>query len=109
MKIKEIDLGGFILKMLNDREIDKSELADYLGIKSQNINRDVFNKKSLDTDRLRKICEFFDYNFFELFISDNQIDYRKKEMKTKVVIEMGEQKAEKTFTVSFGENKLEIK
>lgn len=108
MKIKEVNLGSFILKMLIDRGIEKAVLADYLGIHRQNVNRDVFSKNSLDTDLLRKICEFFDYNFFELFTNNNQNDYSKKEMKTTVTIEMGEQKAEKTFTISYGENKLKI-
>ena len=56
MKIREVNLGVFILNLLNERGISKGEFADTLGIKRQNVNRDVFDKKSLDTNLVRSDC-----------------------------------------------------
>jgi plasmid maintenance system antidote protein VapI len=109
MKIREVNLGVFILNLLNERGISKGEFADTLGIKRQNVNRDVFDKKSLDTNLVRRISEYFDYNLFSLFVVDNQNDYSiPKEMKATVVIEIGNKKKDVTFGVRFGDNDIEI-
>lgn len=108
MKINDVNLGEFVYNLLTARGVSQRQFAKELGIKPQNVKRDIFDKKSLDTDLLRRISEYFDVNLFELFISDNQIDYTKKDLKATVIIELGEQKAEKTFTVCVGKNKLKI-
>ena len=68
MKLKEINLGEVILNLLNERGVSKGEFADTMGIKRQNVNRDVFEKKSLDTNLVRRISEYLDYNLFTLFV-----------------------------------------
>lgn len=108
MKLKEINLGEVILNLLNERGVSKGEFADTMGIKRQNVNRDVFEKKSLDTNLVRRISEYLDYNLFTLFVGDNQIDYSAKEMKATVIIEIGNKKKDVSFGVRFGENDLEI-
>jgi len=109
MKINDVNLGEFVFNLLTARGVSQKQFAEKMGIKPQNVKRDIFEKKSLDTDLLRRISEYFDVNLFELFISDNQNDYTKKDFKATVIIELGEQKAEKTFTVCVGKNKVEIK
>ena len=109
MKINDVNLGEAVLRIHEQKGSAKTKLAAFLGINAQNVNRDVFGKKSLDTDLLRKLCEFYDYNFFQLFIGDNQNRLLQDKLKATVTIELGEQKAEKTFTVHYGKNKLEIR
>lgn len=108
MKLKEINLGEVILNLLNERGVSKGEFADTMGIKRQNVNRDVFEKKSLDTNLVRRISEYLDYNLFTLFVGDNQFDYNAKEMKATVIIEIGNKKKDVSFGIRFGENDLEI-
>lgn len=109
MKIKEVNLGAHAYNLLCNSGRSKAELANYLGVRRQNINRSVFDKKSLDTDTVRRLSEFFDYNLFSLFVEDDQNDYCKKEVKARIIIEMGAEKQEKTATFIFGDNKVELK
>ncbi len=108
MKMKDLNLGEMIGQVHNEKGFTKAQLALFLGIDKQNVNRFVFEKKSIDTDILCKLCEFYDYNFFLLFFDDNHNRLRQKDLKATVIIELGEEKAEKTFTVSYGANKLRI-
>ena len=107
MKFEEVDLGLFIQNLIIERGISKGQFADSLGIKRQNVNRDVFEKKSLDTALVKRISEYLDYNLFRLFITDNQNDYM-KELKTTIAIEMGNKKKDISFRISFGDNDLQI-
>lgn len=108
MKTNDVNVGEAILQIHKEKGFTKKKLADFLGKDDQNVTRDVFQKKSLDTDLLRKLCEFYDYNFFQLFLSDNQNGLQPKTLKATVTIELGEQKQDKTFTFNFGENKVRI-
>lgn len=109
MEIKDVNLGEVIMNLIEEKGVSKAKLAKHIGKDPQNMNRDVFNQKSLDTRIVRQISEFLDYNLFELYSSNNQNDYRRGSVKATVKIEMGEQQQEKTFTFLFGENKVEIK
>lgn len=109
MEIKDINLGEVIKEILDERGISQAKLAKKIGVQPQNLKRDVLDKKSLYTDRLRKISEYLDVNLFDLFSSRNQNDYIGRSVKATVKIELGEQQQEKTFTFQFGENKVEIK
>ena len=109
MKIEDVNLGRIIFNLLEEKGLSKGQFADILGIKRQNINRDVFEKMSLDTSLVCRISEILDYNLFTLFTKNNQIDYSKKEVKARIVIEMGAEKQEKSATFIFGENKVELK
>lgn len=109
MKIEDVNLGKVILNLLEEKGINKGQFADTLGIKRQNINRDVFEKMSLDTSLVSRISEVLDYNLFVLFVKGNQNDYSKKEVKARIIIEMGAEKQEKSATFIFGENKVELR
>ena len=108
MKTKDLDIGAEVWKIHTQKGFTKAKLARFLGVSAQNVTRNVLEKKSLDTDLLRKLCEFYDYNFFALFTEDNQNRLSQKDVKATVIIEMGEHKAEKQFTISVGDNRLKI-
>lgn len=109
MKINDVNIGDAIKAILENKKISQANLAKNIGLKPQNVKRDIIEKKSLDTGMLRKISEFLDCNLFELYTSYNQNDYSRGEVKATVKIEMGQQQQEKTFTFLFGDNKVEIK
>ena len=89
MKTKDVNVGEAILQVHTEKGFTNKKLADFLGKKDQNVIRDIFERKSLDTDVLCKLCEFYDYNFFELFLEDNQKGLFQKDMKATVIIELG--------------------
>jgi DNA-binding Xre family transcriptional regulator len=108
MKTNDLNIGAEVLKIHKQKRVTNVELAEFLGIDRHNVKRDVFDKKSIDTDILRKLCEYYDYNFFSLFMEGNQNRLPQKDVKATVIIEMGEHKAEKQFTISVGDNRLKI-
>ena len=46
----------------------KSEFGRLIGVPQQHVNR-IFEKDSIDTKRLVKICRALDFNFFALYCS----------------------------------------
>lgn len=69
MSIKKVNIGLLIEQKMNDLNVSKSELSRRCGIANQNINR-VFDKTSIDTDKLIAISEALDYNFFKEYVDD---------------------------------------
>lgn len=53
-------------KRLDKLEMTKSEFGRLIGVPQQHVNR-IFEKESIDTNRLIKICRALDFNFFALF------------------------------------------
>ena len=66
MKFEKINIGLLIEQKMNELDINKSEMARRSGIANQNINR-VFERSSIDTDKLVAISEALDFNFFDCF------------------------------------------
>lgn len=69
MKIEKVNIGLLIEQKMNELNVSKSEMARRCGIANQNINR-VFERTSIDTDKLISISEALDFNFFDCFKSD---------------------------------------
>ncbi len=69
MSIKKVNIGLLIEQKMNELNVSKSELSRRCGIANQNINR-VFDKTSIDTDKLIAISEALDYNFFNEYVDD---------------------------------------
>lgn len=72
MKIERIDIGLTIEQKMNELDISKSELSRRCGIANQNINR-VFNKPSIDTNKLIAISEALGYNFFKEYVDEEPV------------------------------------
>lgn len=67
-----IDIGRLIQKKMEEKGMNKAQLAKKMGMQRQNINTLVFAKDSLASDLIRKASLALDYNFFaDFFISDN--------------------------------------
>ena len=67
-ELKEINIGAVIKKRLDELEMTKSEFGRLIGVPQQHVNR-IFEKDSIDTKRLVKICRALDFNFFALYCS----------------------------------------
>lgn len=65
-ELREIHIGAAIKKRLDELEMTKSEFGRLIGVPQQHVNR-IFDKESIDTIRLAKICRALDFNFFALF------------------------------------------
>ena len=66
MRFEKVNIGLLIEQKMNELRITKSELARRCGIANQNINR-VFERASIDTDKLISISEALNFNFFDYF------------------------------------------
>jgi DNA-binding Xre family transcriptional regulator len=69
MKIGKVNIGLVIEQKMNELDISKSELSRRIGVANQNINR-IFDKPSIDTDKLIAISEALNYNFFQEYVDD---------------------------------------
>jgi len=59
-------IGQKIKAVLKQRNMKLKDFAMEIGMARQNIYR-LFEKESIDTDLLLKICKVLDYNFFDYF------------------------------------------
>lgn len=67
--IRDIDIGREIETQLNRLNINKSEFSRRLGMPSQNVNR-LLESRNIYTDKLARVSEALDYNFFRLWVDD---------------------------------------
>lgn len=66
--IPSIHIGEAIDHRRQALGINKSELARRINVPQQHINR-ILSNSSMDTEKLAKISEALEYNFFDLFAS----------------------------------------
>lgn len=67
--IKDIDIGREIEAQLNRLNLNKSEFSRRVGMPSQNVNR-LLESRNIYTDKLVRVSEALDYNFFRLWVDD---------------------------------------
>ena len=73
MKIRSVNIGEEILSRLNQMNVSKSEFGRLIGIPQQNVNR-ILERKSIDTEKLIKICSALKFNFFSLYFDEDRIE-----------------------------------
>lgn len=66
MEYKRVNIGLLMEQKMNELGLNKSEFAKKIGIPNQNVNR-LFEKQSIDTDKLVSICESLDIDFFDYY------------------------------------------
>ena len=59
----DFNIGEMVKKQLRIKKISQEQLSVMLGIPKTNTNR-LLGNSSIDTDKLNKICEAIDYNFY---------------------------------------------
>ncbi len=65
-ELKEIHIGAAIKKRLDELEMTKTEFGRLIGVPQQHVNR-IFERDTIETKKLYKICRALDFNFFALF------------------------------------------
>ena len=63
---KEVHIGKAILERLQKLRMTKTEFGKRIGRHQQHVNK-IFEKESIDTKLLLKICYALEFNFFELY------------------------------------------
>lgn len=66
IELKEVHIGLAIDKRREELNMSKSEFGRLLKVPQQHVNR-IFEKESIDTAKLIKICRVLDFNFFALY------------------------------------------
>lgn len=66
IELHDIHLGKAIKKRLEELEMTKTEFGRRIGVPQQHVNR-IFERETMETKRLIKVCRALDFNFFALF------------------------------------------
>jgi len=66
IEIKEIHLGKAIKMRLDELGMTKTEFGRLIGVPQQHVNR-IFERDTMETKKLVKVCRALEYNFFALF------------------------------------------
>ena len=64
--VSTIHIGEHIAERLRELKMTKTEFAKRFGILPQHVNK-LLSNKSIDTDKLVRISEILDFNFFTLY------------------------------------------
>ncbi len=66
VELKEVHIGKAIKKRLDELDMTKTEFGRRIGVPQQHVNR-IFERETMETKRLIKVCRALDFNFFALF------------------------------------------
>ena len=69
IKLNEVHIGREIKSRFLASQMSKSEFGRQIGVSQQHVNR-LFDKESVDTDRLSKISLALGFNFFSLYCEE---------------------------------------
>ena len=66
VELREVHIGQEIKKRLDEMEMTKTEFGRLIDTPQQHVTR-IFNRDTIDTGKLIKICRALDFNFFALY------------------------------------------
>ena len=66
VELKEVHIGKAIKERLEELKMTKTEFGRLIGVPQQHVNR-IFERETIETTKLIKICRALDFNFFALF------------------------------------------
>lgn len=66
VELKEVHIGNAIKERLDELKMTKTEFGRLIGVPQQHVNR-IFERETIETKKLVKICRALSYNFFALF------------------------------------------
>ncbi len=66
IELKEVHIGQAIDKRREELNMSKSEFGRLIKVPQQHVNR-IFERDTIETAKLIKICRVLDFNFFALF------------------------------------------
>lgn len=66
--VKPVHIGHEIDKRRIELGLSKSEFGRQIGVPQQHVNR-ILERETMETNKLLKVCQVLDFNFFALFCS----------------------------------------
>ncbi|MBD5584594.1 MAG: helix-turn-helix domain-containing protein [Clostridia bacterium] len=66
IELKEVHIGQAIDKRREELNMSKSEFGRLIKVPQQHVNR-IFERETIETAKLVKICRVLDFNFFALY------------------------------------------
>lgn len=66
VELKEVHIGKAIKERLDELKMTKTEFGRLIGVPQQHVNR-IFERDTIETKKLVRICRALSYNFFALF------------------------------------------
>ena len=66
IELKEVHIGRAIDKRREELSMSKSEFGRLIKVPQQHVNR-IFERETIETAKLVKICRVLDFNFFALY------------------------------------------
>lgn len=66
IELKEVHIGKAIKERLDFLKMTKTEFGRLIGVPQQHVNR-IFERETIETKKLVKICRALEFNFFSLF------------------------------------------
>lgn len=66
IELKEVHIGRAIDKRREELNMSKSEFGRLIKVPQQHVNR-IFERETIETAKLVKICRVLDFNFFALY------------------------------------------
>lgn len=66
IELKEVHIGKAIKERLEEIKMTKTEFGRLIGVPQQHVNR-IFERDTIETKKLMRICRALDFNFFALF------------------------------------------
>lgn len=66
VELNEVHIGQAIKKRLDELKMTKTEFGRLIGVPQQHVNR-IFDRDTIETKKLVRICRALDFNFFALF------------------------------------------
>jgi transcriptional regulator with XRE-family HTH domain len=69
-----VEIGQKIQEVFEKQDMKLTDFADELGTVRQNVYR-IFKKRHLDTGLLLKISQVLNHNFFQYYLSDNEVQH----------------------------------
>lgn len=66
VELKEVHIGQAISEKFEKTKMNKSEFGRRIGVPQQHVNR-LFERETIETGKLVKICKALDFNFFSLY------------------------------------------
>lgn len=66
VELKEVHLGQEIKKRLEALKMTKTEFGRLIGVPQQHVNR-IFERDTMETKKLVRVCRALDFNFFALY------------------------------------------
>lgn len=64
--VKPVHIGQEIDKRRRELGLSKSEFGRQIGVPQQHVNR-ILERETMETNKLLKVCQVLDFNFFALF------------------------------------------